>query len=55
MASEQKPSPSKQNDSPQNLQSCYENYIMVDVGASLTNKKYGRDLESVIRRAKDAG
>lgn len=34
---------------------CYENYILVDVGANLTNKKYVRDLDSVIQRAKDAG
>ncbi|XP_012272082.1 uncharacterized protein LOC105695257 isoform X2 [Orussus abietinus] len=34
---------------------CYENYILVDVGANLTNKKYSRDLDSVIQRAKDAG
>jgi hypothetical protein len=37
------------------MQQCYENYIIVDVGANLTNKKYGRDLDSVIQRAKDAG
>lgn len=34
---------------------CYENYILVDVGANLTNKKYSRDLDSVVQRAKDAG
>ncbi|XP_043274358.1 3'-5' ssDNA/RNA exonuclease TatD [Venturia canescens] len=33
----------------------YENYILVDVGANLTNKKYSRDLDSVVQRAKDAG
>ena len=27
----------------------------MDVGANLTNKKFGRDLDSVIQRAKDAG
>jgi TatD DNase family protein len=37
------------------MQQCYENYIIVDIGANLTNKKYGRDLDSVIQRAKDAG
>ncbi|GLG96634.1 hypothetical protein R5R35_010439 [Gryllus longicercus] len=37
------------------MQECYENYIVIDSGANLTNKKYGRDLESVIQRAKDAG
>ncbi|KAK9497354.1 hypothetical protein O3M35_004687 [Rhynocoris fuscipes] len=33
----------------------FENYILVDVGANLTNRKYSRDLESVITRAKDSG
>lgn len=37
------------------MMQCYENYIIVDVGANLTNKKYSRDLDSVIQRAKDAG
>ncbi|KAK0090777.1 hypothetical protein PV325_003797 [Microctonus aethiopoides] len=37
------------------MSQCYENYILVDVGANLTNKKYARDLDSVIQRAKDAG
>lgn len=37
------------------MSQCYENYILVDVGANLTNKKYSRDLDSVIQRAKDAG
>jgi hypothetical protein len=37
------------------MQQCYENYVIIDVGANLTNKKYGRDLDSVIQRAKDAG
>ena len=30
-------------------------YILVDIGANLTNSKYARDLDSVIDRAKDAG
>lgn len=38
-----------------NLKGCYENLIVIDIGANLTNKKYGRDLDSVIQRAKDAG
>ena len=38
-----------------NMEQCYENYILVDVGANLTNKKYSRDLESVIQRARDSG
>ncbi|CAD6232089.1 GSCOCG00001740001-RA-CDS [Cotesia congregata] len=37
------------------MSQCYENYILVDVGANMTNKKYSRDLDSVIQRAKDAG
>ena len=31
------------------------NYIIVDVGANLTNKKFSRDLDAVIQRAKDSG
>ena len=30
-------------------------YILVDIGANLTNSKYSRDLDSVVERAKDAG
>lgn len=37
------------------MEQCYENLIVVDVGANLTNKKYQRDLDSVVQRAKDAG
>ncbi|XP_034950622.1 3'-5' ssDNA/RNA exonuclease TatD [Chelonus insularis] len=37
------------------MSQCYENYILVDVGANMTNKKFVRDLDSVIQRAKDAG
>ncbi|XP_045588714.1 3'-5' ssDNA/RNA exonuclease TatD isoform X1 [Procambarus clarkii] len=32
-----------------------ENYIIVDIGANLTNKKFTRDLDSVVSRARDAG
>lgn len=32
-----------------------ENYLMVDIGANLTNKKFTRDLDSVVSRARDAG
>lgn len=32
-----------------------ENYIIVDIGANLTNKKFTRDLDSVVARARDAG
>lgn len=37
------------------MEKCYENLIVIDVGANLTNKKYSRDLDSVIQRAQDAG
>ncbi|KAL0269707.1 UNVERIFIED_CONTAM: hypothetical protein PYX00_007347 [Menopon gallinae] len=37
------------------MEKCYENYILVDIGANLTHKKFMKDLESVIRRAKDSG
>ncbi|XP_066140026.1 3'-5' ssDNA/RNA exonuclease TatD [Euwallacea fornicatus] len=37
------------------MEKCYENYILIDVGANLTNKKYSRDLDSVVQRAKDSG
>lgn len=37
------------------IEQCYENLIVIDIGANLTNKKYSRDLDSVIQRAKDAG
>lgn len=39
----------------QNMEQCYENLIVIDIGANLTNKKYSRDLDSVVQRAKDAG
>ncbi|XP_071450628.1 3'-5' ssDNA/RNA exonuclease TatD [Hetaerina americana] len=45
---------SKEN-SETSMHRCYENYVIVDVGANLTNKKFSRDLDSVIQRAKDAG
>lgn len=38
-----------------NMETFYENYILIDVGANLTNKKFSRDLESVVKRAKDSG
>lgn len=37
------------------IKHCFENLIVIDAGANLTNKKYSRDLDSVIQRAKDAG
>lgn len=36
------------------LNSC-DNYILIDVGANIINKKFSRDVDSVIQRAKDAG
>lgn len=30
-------------------------YMLVDIGANLTNKKFARDLDGVIQRAKDSG
>ena len=38
-----------------NMRRYFENYILVDIGANLTNRKFSRDLESVIARAKDSG
>ncbi|TRY72431.1 hypothetical protein TCAL_14908 [Tigriopus californicus] len=32
-----------------------DNYLIVDVGANLTNKKFSRDLDSVVQRAKESG
>lgn len=37
------------------IKHCFDNLILIDTGANLINKKYSRDLESVLRRAKDAG
>lgn len=37
------------------MKHCYENLILIDVGANLTNKKYSRDLDTVIQRAQDSG
>lgn len=37
------------------MKQCYENLIVIDAGANLTNKKYSRDLDSVVQRAKDSG
>jgi len=33
----------------------FDNYLLIDIGANLTSKKYGRDLDSVLQRAKEAG
>lgn len=55
MAENAATSNSEENAMSSAMTQCYENYIIVDVGANLTNKKYSRDLDSVIQRAKDAG
>ena len=36
-----------------NCTPCYN--LSVDIGANLTNKKFSRDLDQVIQRARDAG
>lgn len=38
-----------------NMKHCYENLILIDAGANLTNKKYSRDLDAVVQRAQDSG
>lgn len=55
MAENAATSNSEENAMSSAMTQCYENYIIVDVGANLTNKKNSRDLDSVIQRAKDAG
>ncbi|XP_065212806.1 3'-5' ssDNA/RNA exonuclease TatD [Planococcus citri] len=37
------------------LLSCCDNYILIDVGANITNKKFLRDIDSVVQRAKESG
>lgn len=37
------------------MKHCYENLILIDASANLTNKKYSRDLDAVIQRAQDSG
>lgn len=37
------------------MKHCYENLILIDASANLTNKKYSRDLDLVIQRAQDSG
>lgn len=32
-----------------------DSYILVDIGANLTNKKFSRDIDSVVQRAKESG
>lgn len=38
-----------------NLSELYENLIVIDCGANLTNKKFFKDLDQVIHRAQDSG
>ncbi|KAL7727392.1 hypothetical protein ACLKA6_003050 [Drosophila palustris] len=45
----------EQLDIDDSMKHCFENLIVIDVGANLTNKKYSRDLDSVVQRARDAG
>lgn len=37
------------------MKSCYENLILIDVGGNLISKKFARDLDSILKRAKDSG
>ncbi|XP_063705388.1 3'-5' ssDNA/RNA exonuclease TatD [Culicoides brevitarsis] len=37
------------------MEHCFENLILIDCGSNLANKKYARDLDQVLKRAKDAG
>ena len=40
---------------PTSMMDKLSNYIIVDIGANLTNKKFSRDLDQVIQRAREAG
>ena len=40
---------------PASMMDKLSNYIIVDIGANLTNKKFSRDLDQVIQRAREAG
>lgn len=44
-----------ENNAVDDMKHCYENLILIDVGANLTNKKYSRDLDAVVQRAQDSG
>lgn len=37
------------------LESMNDQYFIIDICANLTNKKFARDVDSVIQRAKNAG
>ncbi|OTF82387.1 hypothetical protein BLA29_014876 [Euroglyphus maynei] len=32
-----------------------DHYLLIDIGANLTNRKFQRDLQSVLQRAEDVG
>jgi len=49
------PSPLTINTNKPQIMDKLSNYIIVDIGANLTNKKFSRDLDQVIKRATDAG
>lgn len=38
-----------------NLNIIDHHYLLIDIGANLTNRKFNRDLESVLQRAEDVG
>lgn len=42
-------------DHPDPLKENYDNYLLIDAGSNMVNKKFSRDLESVLQRAKDSG
>lgn len=37
------------------MKSCYENLILIDCGSNLISKKFARDLDLIMKRAKDSG
>lgn len=43
------------NDILKSLSLSDNHYLIVDIGANLTNRKFAKDLDSVIQRAKDSG
>ena len=45
----------KASPAPATMMDKLSNYIIVDIGANLTNKKFSRDLDQVIQRAREAG
>lgn len=47
--------PSSADDAQDPIKENYDNYLLIDVGSNMVNKKFTRDLESVLQRAKDSG